>query len=43
MSMMTIILHSIGYFQLQKVQIKGPKLIIETKEWETWQYLNPIK
>ena len=26
-SMITIILHSIGYFQLQKVKIKGPKLI----------------
>ena len=27
MNIITIIQHSIGYFQLQKVKIKGPKLI----------------
>ena len=32
-----IILLSIGYFQLQNVQINGTKINkIEIREWETW-------
>ena len=30
--MITIVLHSIGCFKLQKVQIKGPKLIKQKLE-----------
>ena len=42
--MITIILHLIGFFQLQKVKIKGPKIIkIAQKfcEWKPYKYPKP--